>query len=525
MAIRAEPPTLSQKTLASGVGTAYDTTLRAFNATLGLVDAQGMPRPYLAERLPQLDTETWQVFPDGRMETTFVLKPNLVWQDGTALTSEDFTFAWRVYSSPQVGVASASPQNMIEEVTAPDAATVRIRWNRPYRDAGTLAEDAFPPLPRHLLEDVFRQNPEGLASQPFWTRDYVGAGPFRLARWEPGSFIEGTAFEQHSLGKAKIDQIRITFIGDTNAALASLLAGEVHFSTDSSIRFQQGLILRREWGQSGGTVLLRPESFRGAWVQLRPYVVNPSSLLDVRVRRSLAHTVQRQDLNDALFEGQGVMAEAAFIAPTAPYYAEVERGIVRYPFDPRVSEQLMTEAGFRKGSDGVFVHPTEGRAQLEIKTLAATEREMEMAILANGWRQAGFDVAETVLAATQAANNQERATFSGLFTYSTTAGEYALASFTTATISTAETRWIGTNRGGWSNAEFDRVSAAFSSAVAPAERVRAIVQMTRLFSEDLPTIPLLFDLRAYAHPAALRGPQMAPQETPIAWNIHEWVFN
>jgi ABC-type transport system substrate-binding protein len=109
------------------------------------------------------------------------------------------------------------------EVTAPDSRTVVTRWKGRYPEAGTLAEADFPPLPRHLLHVAFLDDPEGLVSQPFWTRDYVGLGPYRLARWEPGAFIEGSAFEGHVLGKPKIERIRITFIPDTNTALAGLL--------------------------------------------------------------------------------------------------------------------------------------------------------------------------------------------------------------------------------------------------------------------------------------------------------------
>src|SRR5205823_510761 len=56
------------------------------NANLTFIDERGLPQPFLAEALPQLGTDTWQVFPDGRMETVFRLKPNLTWHDGRPLT-------------------------------------------------------------------------------------------------------------------------------------------------------------------------------------------------------------------------------------------------------------------------------------------------------------------------------------------------------------------------------------------------------------------------------------------------------
>src|SRR5437870_218612 len=52
---------------------ASDFYVRAFNAFLELYDGQGKPMPYMAEALPSLNTDTWQVFPDGRMETRYHL--------------------------------------------------------------------------------------------------------------------------------------------------------------------------------------------------------------------------------------------------------------------------------------------------------------------------------------------------------------------------------------------------------------------------------------------------------------------
>ena len=56
------------------------------------------------------------------METTWKLKPNIKWHDGTPLLSEDFVFAWRVYRTPDLGFANTAPLNQMEEVAAPDGA-------------------------------------------------------------------------------------------------------------------------------------------------------------------------------------------------------------------------------------------------------------------------------------------------------------------------------------------------------------------------------------------------------------------
>src|SRR5438067_12126691 len=67
LAHRYEPPSLATKVTASNGPLS---TTRLFNAALALYDDQGAARPYLAQELPRLDTDSWRVFPDGRMETT-----------------------------------------------------------------------------------------------------------------------------------------------------------------------------------------------------------------------------------------------------------------------------------------------------------------------------------------------------------------------------------------------------------------------------------------------------------------------
>src|SRR5215208_5828210 len=77
IAARYEVTDLAAKTL-SGGPSGY--TKRLFNAGLAMLDHAAAPRPYLAETLPQLNTDSWRVSADGRMETTYRLRPNLVWQ-------------------------------------------------------------------------------------------------------------------------------------------------------------------------------------------------------------------------------------------------------------------------------------------------------------------------------------------------------------------------------------------------------------------------------------------------------------
>ena len=520
-----EPPTVSSKVLQTTGGLAIGATQRLFNATLTTADKVGLPQPYLVESIPQLNTDAWVVFPDGRMETTYRIKPGLTWHDGAPLTAEDVVFTWRLLTKQEIGEATGRPQAFMEEAVARDPHTVAIRWRRAYRDAAEL-DTSFPPFPRHLLEQTLDTQPETLSSRPFWTSEYVGLGPFRVERWEPGSFIEATAFDGHVWGRPKIDRIRIIFAPDPNAALAGLLAGDSHVSLDDALRWEQGLILKREWApRNGGTVLSFPDQWRRNEVQFRPEYAVPAAILDVRVRKALSHTLDKQALNELNFQGEGasILADSV-IPPTIDYYPLVDAAVVKYPFDPRRAETLMAEAGIPRDNQGFYASPTEGRLTWEIKTNAAAQSESEVALLADSWRRVGFDFRVAINPPPLSRDGQVRSTFPTLFGGGGTVGDDALARFTTSEMPSAANRWIGQNRGGFSNAEFDRFAEAFNTGLNRGERGRLVAELVKTFTDQVGAMSLYFNPGIVAHVSALRGPEVSAPGSSRTWNVHLWAW-
>lgn len=520
VAVRGEPATLSNKEWMEGL--ALGSAKRFFNAHLTLLDERENPHPYLAEALPQLNTDSWRVFPDGRMETIYRLRPNLRWHDGTPLSAEDFVFAHSVYTTPELGQARLAPQRFIEAVAASDATTVVFRWNQPYPDAGILGTD-FEALPRHLLQAPFLEGaqPDAFGSLSYWTRNYVGLGPYRLERWEPGAFIEGSAFEDHSLGRPRIDRVRIQFVPDPNTVLANLLAGAVHVALDRSLNFSLVSVLRREWAaQNAGVVLLSPSNKRWTQVQFRPEVVNPRALLDLRVRRALAHSIDRQGIIDGVYEGEGAAMDA-LVFPYERWFEAVDRSVTKYAYDVRRSEQHMAEAGFRKGADGFYASPEEGRLTIEVRVSAGAQNEQELAIMAEGWRRAGFEAQERPYPVAASRDGQFRATFPGLL-HNSAGGNFN--SLITSNIASPENRWSGSNRGAWSNPEYDRLFDAFNTTLDPGRRAQQVADMMKLVSDQLPIFSVVYDFNVIAHAIGLRGPRVGATGSDN-WNAHQWELS
>ena len=516
--------------LASGL-TPVVMSVRPFNAFLELVDDRGVARPYLAETLPALGTDSWLVFPDGRMETRYRLKPNITWQDGAPFTAEDLVFAWRAYTTPEAGFAAAgaAPINLMEDVSAPDAQSLVIRWRQTYPEAGILQTGGItnlglPPLPRHILEAPYREGHwEAFAQHPYWSTEYVGLGPFRLSEWQLGSYLEGVAFDQHVLGKPKIQRLRVLFVPDNNTAFAYLRSGALHLAAEGAIPFDQALSLKNEWASSqAGTMLWTAVSLRMFRFQMRPELANPRAILDVRVRKALAHSLDRQALNELSWEGEASLLDTIF-PTTEDYYPRIDRVLTKYPYDLRATERLMTEAGFSKGADGVYASAADGPFTFEVTSRPTGERERPVA--AAGWRQAGFVVREAGLSVAMDRDPQARATYPAIMDDTQSYIDTILAaSFSTAQLARPENRWNGLNRGGWSEPEFDALVSAFNTTLDPEQRIGQRVEMARLLSEALPAIFLYNNLSAWLHLSDLRGLSWVVQRSTcyMGWNIHEW---
>ncbi len=500
----------------------YTTTLaggakRLVNAGLTIKDNQDVARPYLAETVPQLNTDSWRVSPDGRMETTYRLRPNLTWHDGTPLSAQDFVLAWRVYRQPGLDVFEREPQSRMDEFSAPDERTIFIRWNTPTIVGGQLD---FPPLPRHLIGKAYEDLLAGVTTNeaflalPYWRAEYVGLGPYKLSQWELGAFLQFDAFAGHALGRPKIDRIVIVGLPDENVMMTSVLARKVDFTLSLAIRFEHAQVLLKEWATNKeGVVILEQNQRRFTEIQWRPAYLKVPAFMDLRVRKAIVHSLDRQAIVDGLFDGLIPPADS-FVFPTAANFADTEKAIAHYPRDLRQAEALMSEAGWRKGAAGVYASADGERFAFEHMAVQGDQNNRQNAIMSDSWRQSGFDVKQTTLPTAQSGDGEARGTFPGL---SSVSGA-GFNSFASGVMSNPATRWVGSNRSGFSHPEYDRLYEAYLTSLDAADLLRHEVNMMKLVTENVGGIFLFLGPGVFAFRSDLVG--LAAGN--ITWNVHEW---
>ncbi len=520
-ALRLEPKGLALRPPAEEVANVDHR--RIFNADIANVDDKAVPHPYLVEALPEMNTDSWRVLPDGRMATIYHLRPNLTWHDGMPLTAADFVFGWRVYATTALGLASQPPFSAIDEVQAPDARTLVIQWKQLYPDAAHLAgrDRNLPALPRHLLEDAFTsQTTDDFVNHRYWTQGFVGLGPYRVTSWEPGASLDAEAFAGHATGRPRINHLRLVFMSDPNTVLANLLSGEVQLASATALRLPQSVSLQEQWQpRQAGRVFYQVFVWHGLIVQFLPALVFPRSLGDARVRRALAHAIDRPGINEAI--DAGLATEADFFLPANSQWGpEVQRGAVKHDFDLRQTDQLMREAGYEKGADGVYTSPPDGPFAFELR--AGTADANEVAILAKTWEGAGFKVEQRMTPPAQAFDLATKFGYPGLAITTIPATERTVVAPVPGNIPTPENGWRGGSQVSWTDPRYTALVGQFTSTLDRDQRGQQMTQLARIFGDELPAISLLFPPLVWAAAAPLTGPHEGPPETNVFWNIQDW---
>jgi ABC-type transport system substrate-binding protein len=181
------------------------------------------------------------------------------------------------------------------------------------------------------------------------------------------------------------------------------------------MRQEHAITLKREWDATGkGTVYFRQGGPVMLINQLRPEYADPSAILDVRVRRALAHGIDRDAINEGVFSGMGFPSDS-FVPAGLPHYEATQRVITHYPYDPRAAEALMAEAGFAKDREGLFTSSA-GRLRFEVQASAGTENERLLQILAQAWQRAGFEFQTVIVPLGQSRDIEARHTYRSMHT-------------------------------------------------------------------------------------------------------------
>lgn len=453
------------------------------------------PIPRLAARLPSLDDGTIALLPDGRMRVTYPLRTDVTWQDGARFTAQDLVFSFRLNSDSGLPSLQRDVINQIESVEAPDDATFVLLFKVPYYIGGTLGLRPFWPQPQHLLGPAYERYLENkdadeVVNHPFWTRDYVHLGPFRLTEFDPSEGLTFQAYDRYFLGRPKIDVVRLRSFSDQNTLFSNLLSGTVDGFPDIALSAELGYQLKERWESSAqGTVHAKQGITWFLAPQWRPTVQTEQANLDPKVRAALYHALDRVALSDALQGGHPELAAWSMLPPGDQYFEATKDALRPYAYDQDRARAILRDAGWTPGADGILRHSSDGR-RFHNAIWTTPGRDREVAAFASYWRQIGLEVDEFNVPAAQVRNLEYRALYPSWESSAQGSSDSILGRMDPPP-SSAATRWVG-ERGGFEDHRAWELIARYRASLSERDQAQAMKGISDYVAAELPFLILYY---------------------------------
>ena len=347
-------------------GVDVDTTgylIAALNADIQTADVQKTSKDYevpfnIFDRLVDVEVdadgnskivpslaESWDISDDG-LEYTFHLRQGVKFHNGNDFTAEDVAYTFHRMLTVEGGVNTefidqikgadellAGETDTLEGVEVVDDYTIKVTLKEPF--AGFLASISSPGVSIYDSEATEAAGDQ-FGMDPAVT---VGTGPFEFSSWSFNNQLVLTRNEDYWKGASGLPGVVIKIIPDTETQSMMFESGELDildldYAADSADRFTETYPDQIVQGPRVGIVYFTMN-------------FNKEPFQDVRVRKAVQMSIDRQAILDALYGGRGQVEQGIFPHGLIGFNPDQEE--IKY--DPEAAKALLAEAGYADGFD------------------------------------------------------------------------------------------------------------------------------------------------------------------------------
>lgn len=329
--------------------------------------------------VPQL-ASSWSRLDSLRVR--FSLDQRASWHDGEPVTARDVVFTFAVYSDTAISSPMASNIDKITEVIEVDELTVEFRFSTVYPEQLFDAVYHMRILPSHHLDSIVMADLPGHPA----SRDPVGSGPYRLARWVPDQFLELHADTSFFLGRPGMRRVIWQVTPDKEAALAQVVTEQA--DVIENLRSPQN-IARASAAPQLRLVEYPTPSHMYLQFNIRDPHDNskPHRLFrDRTMRRALSMAVDRETAMRAVFGDYGEVS----VAPVSRVLSLWSPDLPRLDYDRARAIELLEGLGWHD-TDGDGIRERNGeRLSFELVTPSSdANRHNAAVIIQDQFRQVG----------------------------------------------------------------------------------------------------------------------------------------
>ena len=399
---------------------------------------------------PGLATE-WKL--QNQTMWTFKLRQGVKFHNGDPFTSADAKWSLERTFDPATKTMVATALTTIDRIEAPDTYTLVVHTKKP-----------DPLLPARLAfyggQIVPKKYVESAGNDTFNAKP-VGTGPIRFVSWVKDDKAVFDANPDYWGGKIDVDRWIMRPIPETAPRVAALLKGEVDIITqlppDQSDRVNANASTRVTGALYAGLYVLGVNS-------KRPPLDNPL------VKQALSIAIDRDAIVKELWRGRGIVPSG----PIAKGDNHFDPSLPPLAYNPKEARERLKKAGY-KGEE-IFLETT--------VAYVSQDKAMAEAVAAM-WKDVGVNVKVEVVEYSVRAQKSREKSFKGLWW-----------SDPTSTLGDPDgMMWRLLGPGGpmdyWRDAKFDELGAAARFSVDEKFRGTAYKDMTKIFLEHLPWLPVI----------------------------------
>lgn len=282
-------------------------------------------KPLLAESYKVIDDKTFE----------FTIRQGVKFHNGADLTADDVVATFDFLVKPDTGKIIGQPVAWIDRAEKTGPNTVRIYAKETTPLALLYLAADIPIYPKAYYAEV---GPEGMGVKP------VGTGPYMVTDVQPGKRIvfekNANYFAGSPKGQPSIGKIIQRTIPDVNTQIVELASGQLDWifkvPADQAEKLSSlpNLVVKPASTMRIGYITFDAAGRSGK---------NPFQ--DIRVRRAVAHAIDRQAIADNIVRGGSTVVHSACY----PEQFGCTQNVMKYEFDVAKAKALLAEAGYPKG--------------------------------------------------------------------------------------------------------------------------------------------------------------------------------
>lgn len=465
-----------------------------------------------AKQTPWLATNA--VWSDGNKVITFTIRSGVKWSDGTPMTAADVAFTFNLLKKFP-GLDIQAVWSVLSSVKQQGSNQVVMTFKTAAVPYFYYIADQVPIVPQHIWSKI--ANPV-----TYNDPDPIGTGAYTVHPCTPENITYLANNHYWQAGEPHIAKVDYPAFTSNDPANTYLATGQAQWGS----QYIPSIAAFYTSKSSSYHYWFPPVANVSLFINL----TNPV-LKNVAVRQAMAYAIDRPKVSQIGESGyEPPSNQTGVVTPTFSAWQDTAASAAdgNYSYNPAKAEQILTKAGYKKNSSGIFVSPSGQPLSFQVLNEGGfSDWVAAMQVIQSDLKAVGIAITPVNLAGT----DYDTRVYDGDFqlAYGSETGgptpyyelRQLLYSANSAKIGTA----AATNWERYSSPATDALINAYGATTSVATQHSIVDQLEQVMLNDVPVIPVTEEVDWFQYDTAAFSGWETPTDPfaqPAAYNSPDW---